>query len=272
MKRSLMIARFPYGGSEYHACANWLVETATRAKADPTVSELHHVEVNDTPITMSRNRVIKQALTQQIDYLLMVDSDMKPDMYAHLGAPRFFDVAWPFALASEKPCVLAAPYCGPPPHENVYVFYWANRESDQPNADLSLEQYTRHDASILTGITEVAALPTGLILIDMRAIPRLPLPWFDYEYTDQYQTHKASTEDVVFTRNLALTGVPQYCTWDCWAGHVKQKVVGKPGPLTASAVSRGLGEAILRRIDHDDVRVEVPDGGVLPRTRKKRGK
>ena len=52
----------------------------------------------------------------------------------------------------------------------------------------------------------------------MRAIELLPKPWFSYEFKDEEKTEKASTEDIVFTRDLHLLGVPQYCFWNAWAG------------------------------------------------------
>jgi hypothetical protein len=38
----------------------------------------------------------------------------------------------------------------------------------------------------------------------------------------------ASTEDVAFSRDLTYAGVPLFCAWQSWAGHIKPKMVGKP--------------------------------------------
>lgn len=248
MKFSLLIARFPYGGTESAHTTDWLVKTVLAAKADARIGSVEHMSVNDTPITMTRNRVLKAALDRKIDLVLMVDSDMKPDLYlGQPGTKPFFKSSLDFMALHSGPSVVAAPYCGPPPHENIYVFRWANRESDQPNADMRLEQYTREEAAQRVGMEEVAALPTGVFMIDMRAVERLAPPWFEYEYADApLNTQKATTEDVFFTRNLSLAGVPQYVNWDAWAGHMKTKCVGKPALLTVDSVRKEFREALQR--------------------------
>ena len=64
-------------------------------------------------------------------------------------------------------------------------------------------------------------------------------------HVDEEETEKATTEDVYFTRNLSLAGVPNYVNWDSWAGHVKRKVVGKPTLLTADSVRESFREAVM---------------------------
>lgn len=268
MKAKLMIARFPYGGGERTETVDYLMQVHHRAMTDPRVAEVVHWKLNDTPITMGRNRCLAVARQQGCDLVLMVDSDMAPDLYAGRDplARPFYDVAMDFVFGHAGPCVVAAPYCGPPPHENVYVFRWRNWQSDTPDPNASLEQYTREEAAGLSGVTEVAALPTGLMLLDMRFYDRVaaakrraceeafkrgreikPTPFFYYEWTDDAALDKASTEDVTFSRDLSLAGVPQYCAWDSWAGHVKAKVVGKPMPLRPDCVAEQMHAAILSR-------------------------
>lgn len=244
-KVSVLVARFPFGASEHPDTSDWMISTIGKMKADERIGEVLATRVDDTPITMSRNRVLKQALDSKSDFCLMLDSDMAPDL-AIPGAKPFWDTSFDFALNHEGPCVVAAPYCGPPPNENVYVFRWARVQGDHPNPDLRLEQYPREEAAGRIGFEEVGALPTGLILIDMRAIPLLPPPWFEYEWKDPpFNTEKGSTEDVFFTRNLSNVGVPQYVAWDSWAGHWKSKCVSKPQVMTCESVRAQLREAVL---------------------------
>jgi len=104
----------------------------------------------------------------------------------------------------------------------------------------------------MSGIQECAALPTGLIMYDMRCFdvtePETDKdhPWFYYEWTDKYAANKASTEDVTMTRDLSLTGAtklgynPVLCNWDAWAGHWKPKCVGKPVVMDAKSVGQKL--------------------------------
>jgi hypothetical protein len=162
------------------------------------------------------------------------------------------------------PLVIGAPYCGPPPKENVYVFQFETDMSNigEEEGAIRLEQYTRSQAAMMTGLGEVAALPTGMILFDMRIFdlyrpsPRhkrivlrdlaegkitvrqaeieLQDGWFHYEWTDGYCDQKASTEDVCSTRDMgmccsAVLGYnPLRCAWDSWIGHHKPWNCGRP--------------------------------------------
>jgi predicted O-methyltransferase YrrM len=212
---------------------------------------------------MTRNLAIEAAKAAGADLLLMVDNDMHPDLYVgkEAGARPFWDVAIEFIFQHNGPCAIAAPYCGPPPHENVFVFQWGKLESDNPNRDHKLPQYTREQAAILGGIQEAGALPTGVFLLDMRAIERIDPPYFCYEWqNDKLQHEKSTTEDVFFTRNLSLAGVPQYCAWDSWAGHYKLKCVGKPKLLTVSDVREQFRDAIVRNHPANEKLVMVGDG------------
>lgn len=258
----LLIARFPFGNSEAPSVTDWVTDVYHKAKLDTRFKAVHRVRVDDTPITMGRNRVLKAALDKGIDLVLMVDSDMDPDL-PYPGAKPFWDSSLEFILNHKGPCALAAPYCGPPPHENVYIFHWTAASNDNPNVDVSLSQYTREHAMLMAGIQEVAALPTGVFLLDVRAlkVPGFNPPWFDYEYTDKYQTHKSTTEDVFFTRNLSLAGVPMYCNWDAWAGHHKRKMVHKPQGLTIDAVREQFRDAVVSGVSDQDRLIDVtPDG------------
>jgi hypothetical protein len=134
----------------------------------------------------------------------------------------------------------------------VYVFRWQNIQTGHPNPDFQLEMYDRHTAVKMSGIQECAALPTGLIMYDMRVFDLTEpkddqdKPWFYYEFKDRFQADKASTEDVTMTRDVSLVGTqklgfnPVYCNWDAWAGHWKPKCVGKPQYIQAKDVSAKL--------------------------------
>lgn len=301
-KLSVMFATFPYGGngstsSETPEVRRWMIDSVTAARNDPRIYAVSVGDFSDTPITMTRNRAVREARRNGCDVLVMVDSDMAPDLYLGSGAPLFFQTAFDFLYDhwDRGPVVVAAPYCGPPPIENVYVFRWSNQESDHPNdVDIRLRQYTREEAAVMSGIHEAAALPTGLCMFampvfeltepridtrlesilgrlgpwpdegrifsqqDLRALAQSVLDerekedqsWFFYEWKDQYQDEKASTEDVTATREISLAGLrllgynPIFCAWDCWAGHYKPKCVSKPMLLTAESVSKNLCRAV----------------------------
>lgn len=251
-KYKIMIARFPYGGAEESKCVDYLIKLSGILKADARVGEVISMAVNDTPITMTRNKVCRAAQLSKCDYLVMVDNDMVPDYQA---TKPFWETSFDFALKHNGPCIVAAPYCGPPPHENVYVFQWQTIQSDQPEEHFLLKQFTREQASVMVGIQEVAALPTGLFLMDVRALDKVKKPWFYYEYSDEYEMEKSSTEDVTFTRDCSLAGVPIYCNWDAWAGHVKRKIVGKPHVLRVEEVANMVQTAVKRGIHRNEKHV-----------------
>lgn len=258
---NLAVGRFPYGGIEHSECVDWLIDVSWKLAGDKRFN-VKWLKENDTPITMTRNKMFADAITMGADLLLIVDSDMAPD--CEVGDPEakpFLESSLEFLLNHEGPCVVAAPYCGPPPHENIYVFEWKNKETGVPveSSGLKLNQFTREHAALMRGITEVGALPTGLMLIDVRALKKLPVPhtYYDFEgdgfacpacneKTRGPQAVKQSTEDVTFSRNLSQIGVPMYCNWDSWAGHIKKKIVRKPRPYPVDTVTQFMREAILR--------------------------
>jgi hypothetical protein len=217
----------------------------------------------------------------------MIDSDMSPDVNKLIQPDfkPFFQSTFDFMYKRYEsgPCCVGAPYCGPPPSpvgggdENVYVFDWANVESGVEKPGFSLEGYTRNEAMVQEGIKEVGALPTGLIMWDIRLFKETsPLitgqPWFDYQYTDDFQSEKASTEDVYATREISQFYLykkgynPMFCNWDSWAGHWKPKLVGKPAPFDARCVSQVLSKAVLDNINSDDRLREIDTTKTINRT------
>lgn len=269
---TVMISRFPYGWYPYAQIehpdiTDYLMTTYHEMRTDPRIERVRRSRKADTPIPMTRNEAVETARQNKVDFLLMIDSDVSPDLHLsgkeQAGSPYpeywtdwakpFWSTSFDFAIeqrAAGSPCIIGAPYCGPSPHQNVYVFRWDNwRNNYTPDAnDMKLDQYPRAEAATLTGIQEVAALPTGLILIDMQAIEKATPPYFYYEYTDERELHKASTEDVTFTRDMSLYGVKQYCNWDAWCGHHKHELVAKPAPLTSANIGDRMREAMRREV------------------------
>jgi hypothetical protein len=278
-KFSVGIVTFSYGGnggisSEVPNIREWAVPLIAELTKDPRVDQIRMWNLADTPITMTRNRAVLQARQHGVDVLVMVDSDMHPDMYADFpGSKPFFQTSFDFLVNhyAKGPCVIGAPYCGPPPNECVYVFQWTNTRSHASYADFQLKMYERHEAAKMAGIQECAALPTGLIMYDMRAFeltePKTEAdkPWFYYEWKDIYHSDKASTEDVTQTRDLSLAGIqawgynPVYCNWDAWAGHWKPLCVGKPILIDAAGVSTKLLTAAQQGVQNGVKLVNLGD-------------
>ncbi len=245
MRYSVAIGLFPDNrGSTFISPDIWVGRLLAKLETDPECHavDIWYKEFGDTPITMLRNRFMRDCENRGADFALMIDSDNKPDLYLGIDpeAKPFWDSSLAFLRAHNGPCVIAAPYCGSPPDEGVHAFRWVTHESNNPNPDFALKTITRDEAVYQRGIKLCAAAATGVMLIDMRGVKKLDHPRFYYEWKDETECDKASTEDVVFTRNLSYAGVPTYINWDAWAGHIKPKMVGRPVPIHIPSVTRQL--------------------------------
>ncbi len=277
MKLSVGICSFSYGGnggikSEVPDVRDWMIDAYQAAMKDSRISRISHFDLADTPITMTRNRAVLEARKHKFDLLIMVDSDMRPDCEPD-GKP-FFETAFDFCYSQypRGPVVVGVPYCGPPSHENVYVFKWATKMNNSASPDFSLAAYTREEAAIMSGVAPAAAMPTGLIMYDMRVfdliepVDKTSQPWFYYEWSDKYASTKGSTEDVTNTRDISLIGQkklgynPMHCAWDCWAGHWKPHLVRKPRIIYADHVSTKFAEAVKQGYQSDEQRIYIDSG------------
>jgi hypothetical protein len=266
MKCTMMLARFPGGFSEHPDSSSYVMDLAIASGARGFVEQgerwrryrCDHERIDslilwnksDTPITMVRNLCVEDALSLGVDYLLMIDSDMHPDE-PNLHCKPFYRVAFDFLWQRGAPACIAAPYVGPGHHQNIFVFRWRNTNNyGLVPGNFKIDQYTREEAVERSGIEKVAALPTGLIMYDMRVFERLDPTdrgYFYYEY-DTNRTEKHSTEDVTLTRDLSLAWQDNqragcYCAWDCWAEHIKLTHFGKPTALTVESVGKALHAA-----------------------------
>jgi predicted O-methyltransferase YrrM len=285
-KLNVFIGVPSYGGnggiaSEHPDVRDWLIRTIVEMKSDPRIGKVVWHTANDTPITMVRNDFVELAREQDCQVLVMVDSDMSPDLYLGVdpNAKPFwkssFELLWDHY--EKGPVVIGAPYCGPPPHptkggqENIYVFLWASMEAPTFGGRLfatpTLNQYSRAHANMMSGIQTCAALPTGLIAYDMRCFDHIEYPYFEYEYTDKKNRRKASTEDVYNTRNISLAiqlklGYSAcFCNWDAWAGHHKPKCVGRPFTLDVDSIADNLRQAVDEGVSGRERLVNMNCGG-----------
>jgi len=299
-KLSVLFYHFVYSGNsggmtEISQIRKWATRTLVRAKEDPRISEVHEISKSDTPITMVRNEAILRARQLGVDVLVFIDSDNDPIL--HENDPwfkPFFETAFDkiYDHYDKGPLVIGAPYCGPPDGtENVYVFYWENNGIRDDSTQFKLEQYPRQWAAQMSGIQECAALPTGLIMFDMRifdlmepskrskrqvledfrdgkidieeAQREITEGWFYYEWKDGYAAEKASTEDVTFTRDASLIGMqklgynPVMCAWDSWVGHVKPWNVGKPSYYGTEQIGNCFKRAVLEDRSVHDRRINM---------------
>lgn len=261
---NVFFAFFSYSGNGgFSSChpslRTWFAKTLSACKNDERIGDIIDEDYSDTPITMTRNQAVWDAQQAKADVLVMIDSDQYPDyeldVHKDKLARPFWDSSFDFFYRRKTKgllTVVGAPYCGPPPFNNVYVFRWANWNNYSPDGNMRIEPYTREEAAIRIGFEEVAALPTGLILFDVDVFDLVEPPYFYYEWTDKYQRQKASTEDVTCTRDISLhcqikKGYnPVFCNWDAWAGHWKPLCVDKPRLLHIDQVGEKYRQAIQR--------------------------
>jgi len=292
-----------YGGnggisSEVPDIRQWYARLMLTLRDDPRVNEVHEATIGDTPITMVRNRFVLEARARKCDILVMVDSDTNPNL--HLGQPGykpFWESSFDFLCQHYQrgPCVIGSPYCGPPGNrgsENMYVFEWQNSGDHGDESIFELSQIPRMMAARMSGIQPCAALPTGMIMYDMRVFDliepcqlstedvleqlvqgkinkheaaRMLRPgFFYYEWTNNYAAEKASTEDVTNTRDISLAGCvkygynPVYCNWDAPVGHWKPWCVsGKPSAYCAENIAATFREVVLRDVHTDEAEVNA---------------
>ena len=287
---------FPaYGGnggvsSESPDVREWWAETYFKMRNDPRVGRIITKTIADTPITMVRNRFVRMAEEAGCHLLLMVDSDQNPNKWKEVpGQKPFWETAFDeiYDHWQKGPLLIGAPYSGPPGGgESVYVFYWENFGNRGDETPVKLEMYPRSLAAKMTGIQDCAAIATGMILIDMRcfelvrpkgrkrddvlddlivgkitkseAMLELHEGIFHYEWMDGYASEKASTEDVVTTRDISLAGAVKYgynpvkCAWDCWIGHWKPWCVGKPEEYGVQHLSATFRNTVEKQSDSRD--------------------
>lgn len=254
---------------------------ARESGKDKRIGPISIQTVSDTPATLTRNRIVRKAQSAGADVLVMLDSDQGM-MYheGEHGVKDFFKSSFDFLCEhyDKGPCVIGAPYCGPPTrdNENMYVFRWRIPSDRGSETLFSLDQYTREEAALMTGISEVAALPTGAIMYDMRCFDLIEPPYFKYEWKDKYEDEKGSTEDVQNTRDISIAGIlkhgynPVFCNWDSPVGHWKPWCVpGRPKVYSAKCVADTLKTAILKNIMPGDTITEIaPPRQLLPSRRE----
>lgn len=284
----VLVVLFAYGGnggisSIIPELAVWLTKTVIKMKGDSRIGRIKPIVLSDTPVTMTRCRAVRIAQEEGYDIILMLDSDNEPDGYlgADPTAKPFWNVAFDFAyerLMRGEPTVIAAPYCGPPPHpvhesggEVPYLFEWMDNESDEEHPQRKLELLTRNEAARLRGIHPVAALPTGVCLFTTNIFDGPPKPYFDYEWNEDH-SEKRSTEDVYCTRNLSLWWAVQkelivcYAACDSWALHYKPKKVGRPRPTPVEVYAKNMRDSLtLDPVSAAEKKINIDFTKDLPR-------
>lgn len=246
-KVNLLVNVFTYSKQVGADVFNYCCGVGPALQKHPRIDCVQVSYTQGYPTDRVRNAACAQARRDGFHFLQMLDDDLAPDLLFRRDpeAVEFLPTALDFMLAHEGPCLVGAPYCGSPPAQEVVVMKNREYAPDHPSCTgVKIDKFTRDEAAALSGVQRVAALPTGCLLIDLRALDILPPPWFSYEYDDPpFNTRLASTEDIVFTRNCDWLGVPSYCAWSSWAGHNKVFTTGKPTTSPVIDVPRSIYHA-----------------------------
>jgi hypothetical protein len=244
----MMLCRFPYGGTERTELIDWCAAGALWASKQKDIDGgLLFYSINDTPTSMCRNLAVKAAIFNNVDILVMVDNDMQPD---EDRSKPFLPLAFDFIKSRwhTAPTIISAPYLTAGPSYNPVHGTWRTHKD---GFGIKAEVLTREEAANFTGIQPCSLHGTGLMAVDTRIfsgfpvgdeIVKLPHPYFAYEYEDESESVKSSTEDMFFSRNATLLFAEHnieigYCAWDCWAYHVKTQKIGKPHTVSIRTIA-----------------------------------
>jgi hypothetical protein len=236
---SVMLARFPGSGMERTEIVDWIAQAQVWGHANERIGKIlnwQHIS-GALPVSAARNRSVRDAIDLGVDFLVMLDSDMAPD----IGSKPFLPTAFDFATERWQtvPTVIAAPYLMGAPESKPVVGRWA---SNNGGSNIFVSMYTREEAATMTGIQPAPFLGTGLTLFDVRVFAGFTVgertikaapPWFEFEFEEPYHDKVVCGEDIHCTRNIAgafaAYGLEtNYCAWDCWSDHVKSVRQGKP--------------------------------------------
>lgn len=239
----LMVGR-PVGlGSEKTDVGTFLMELAIFACHYNRIGELCESESISSRILLNRNIIAQEAINQKCDFLLMIDPDMSPDHYTkgenkRAQAKSFLQTS--FQHMMDNPFgVIAAPACSERPKRLTNVFLTNPDGSGRRMTYSETRERLREPA-----IEQVHAIGTGLILIHVPIFTVLTHPYFDDVYANVEKTELSLSQDVYFTQNCHMAGVPVWCNWYAWAGHIKDEPLGAPEDLAdeeEAAVSASKG-------------------------------
>jgi glycosyltransferase involved in cell wall biosynthesis len=130
-------------------------------KSTPKEHGLAFLNVKSSNIALSRNRAVAQAQEDGADYMLFLDSDMSfpPDALTRLMR----------AMQEKEAAIVGCTYVmRQPPFRNL-AYGLPNEAGEQT----------------VKGVVEVARLPTGLMLIDLKIFLKLKQPYFRFPFQEE---------------------------------------------------------------------------------------
>ena len=207
---NILVARLARGLYERSEISDWLVESFLQKRPQ---DQLSTISLDYFPTTTARHKAVVEARRRSVDLLCMIDHDMVP-----VPGSGYLNRAAEF-LAT-RPCAMVGyPYRSGWPEWATNVW----RETAGGNR----VRVSNEESAGLTATERVGQMGLGLVIVGMACFDMLQLPYFDYQYGQDFSELTAS-EDIYFTRNLTLAGGEVYCDWSRWVGHAKVDVVGRP--------------------------------------------
>lgn len=159
--------------------AEFMLALANLVKITPSEIETAFLSIRSSNICLSRNRAVEMARELKADYLMFMDSDMSfpADALTRL-----------LQIQQEFNCEVSG--CN-------YVM----RQTPFRSLVYGLEEQ-------ITGVAEVAKLPTGLMLIDMKVFDRLVRPYFRFPVQEEAEgvEPKMGGEDYYFCDTVRAAG------------------------------------------------------------------
>lgn len=185
---NILIARTCSYQAEHPRLGSWLFHMGIDLGRDERVGACATTDDNRHRIHNSRNHMARYALDNGFHYLCFVDPDMHPDFRvghdfcdlkqqpdARPWARPFLRSSLDFMLTTQ--CgVVASPAVSGPPARRVNV--WTVKSLDEPPVNVTPDEFAR----MKPGFVQVAAIGTGLMLIDVDVFRKLPEPWFEDVY------------------------------------------------------------------------------------------
>jgi glycosyltransferase involved in cell wall biosynthesis len=166
--------------------ATFAMSLAAMCKSLPKDIGLHFLNIKSSNICLSRNRAVAAAQEAEAEYLLFLDSDM----------------SFPVDALSRLLSSMQAYQCA------VVGANYVMRQSPFKSLVYALPNEVDKEITQVNGICEVAKLPTGLMLIDMKVFNKLKKPYFRFPYREESEGIEATMggEDYYFCDAVRAQG------------------------------------------------------------------